>query len=125
MYRILHFDKNFTATLMRSLRKSIVISADMAHAIHPNYPSKHDSSTAPRINGGIVIKNNCNQRYATNSISASLFREMAKLDGAKVQEFSVRADMGCGSTIGPITSALTGILTVDVGTPQFSMHSIR
>jgi aspartyl aminopeptidase len=80
---------------------------------------------APHINDGIVIKHNSNQRYATNAISASLFREMAKRGGAKVQEFTVRADQGCGSTVGPIIATLSGILTIDVGTPQFSMHSIR
>lgn len=112
-------------TLMRSLRKSLVVSVDMAHALHPNYASKHDPVMAPHINDGIVIKHNSNQRYATNAISASLFREMAKRGGAKVQEFTVRADQGCGSTVGPIIATLSGILTIDVGTPQFSMHSIR
>lgn len=111
--------------LMRSLRKSFVASIDMAHALHPNYTGKHDSSTAPKINSGLVIKHNANQRYATTSLSATLFREFGKLAQVPTQEFSVRSDMGCGSTIGPIISTLTGIMTVDVGTPQFSMHSIR
>jgi aspartyl aminopeptidase len=97
----------------------------MAHAQHPNYASKHDSTMAPRINNGLVIKHNANQRYATNSISATLFRKIGKLAGVPVQEFSVRSDAGCGSTIGPILSTVSGVLTVDCGTPQFSMHSIR
>lgn len=110
---------------MRILRNSLVVSIDMAHAQHPNYSQKHDSTMAPVINGGLVIKHNANQRYATNSISANLFRRIGQIAGVPVQEFSVRSDMGCGSTIGPIIATLSGILTVDVGTPQFSMHSIR
>eukprot|EP00605_Chrysophyceae_sp_TOSAG23-4_P002791 GSChrysophyteH1.ASY1.ANO1.3075.1 assembled CDS len=105
--------------------KSFVVSIDMAHAKHPNYQSKHDSTMAPRINQGLVVKTNANMRYATNSVSATMFRQLAKMVGCPVQEFSVRSDTGCGSTIGPIISTLSGILTIDVGTPQFSMHSIR
>jgi aspartyl aminopeptidase len=103
----------------------MVVSSDMAHGLHPNYPGKHDSTMAPKINGGMAIKHNANQRYATNAVSATLFRRIGKLVGIPVQEFTVRSDSACGSTIGPITSTLSGILTVDVGTPQFSMHSIR
>jgi len=110
---------------MRSLRKSLVVSIDMAHALHPNYAAKHDPAMAPKMNGGLVIKHNANQRYATNAISASLFRQFGKLANVPVQEFAVRSDAGCGSTIGPIIATLSGILTVDCGTPQFSMHSIR
>ena len=110
---------------MRSLRKSFVVSIDMAHGLHPNYAGKHDPAMAPRFNGGLVIKHNANQRYATSAVSASLFREVGRKAGLPVQEFAVRADAACGSTIGPILSTLSGILTVDVGTPQFSMHSIR
>ena len=111
--------------LMRSLRNSFVVSADMAHGLHPNYASKHDSTMAPGINGGLVIKHNANQRYATTSLSATVFRRIGKLAGVPVQEFTVRSDSACGSTVGPIIATLSGILTVDVGTPQFSMHSIR
>ena len=112
-------------SFMRALRKSLVISCDMAHALHPNYSAKHDASMAPKLNCGMVIKHNANQRYATSSVSATMFREFATLMNIPTQEFAIRADGACGSTIGPIISALTGILTVDVGTPQFSMHSIR
>lgn len=112
-------------TLFRSLRESFVVSTDMAHGLHPNYPGKHDASLAPKINGGFVIKHNANQRYATNSVSASLFRRIGKIANMPVQDFAVRSDSGCGSTVGPILATLSGILTVDVGTPQFSMHSIR
>lgn len=114
-----------TAALFIALRKSIIVSADMAHALHPNYTHKHDATMAPKINGGLVIKHNANMRYATNSVSATVFRRIGKLVGVPVQEFTVRSDSACGSTIGPITSTLSGILTVDCGTPQFSMHSIR
>lgn len=110
---------------MRALRNSFVVSADMAHAHHPNYQGKHDTTMAPKMNGGMVIKHNANQRYATNAVSATLFRRIGKLAGIPVQEFTVRSDAACGSTIGPIISTLSGILTVDCGTPQFSMHSIR
>ena len=115
----------YVGIFMRSLRKSLVVSIDMAHALHPNYSGKHDPTMAPKINGGLVIKHNANQRYATNPISASMFRQFGKLASIPVQEFSVKSDSGCGSTIGPIISTLSGILTVDCGSPQFSMHSIR
>ena len=111
--------------LLRSLRKSLIVSVDMAHALHPNYPAKHDPSTAPALGAGLVIKHNANQRYATNSVSAAMLREAARIAGAGVQEFSVRSDMGCGSTIGPILATLSGALTVDCGSPQLSMHSAR
>jgi aspartyl aminopeptidase len=114
-----------SSLFMQSLRNSFVVSIDMAHALHPNYSSKHDATMAPNINGGLVIKHNANQRYATNSVSATLFRRLGKIAQVPVQEFSVRSDSGCGSTIGPIIATLSGILTIDVGTPQFSMHSIR
>lgn len=116
---------NSTETIMRTLRKSFVVSIDMAHAKHPNYPSKHDNSMAPRINGGLVIKTNANQRYATHAVSATIFRRLADIARIPVQEFTVRSDSGCGSTIGPIIATLSGAMVIDVGTPQFSMHSIR
>lgn len=111
--------------LTRSLRKSLIVSVDMAHAQHPNYQAKHDAAMAPQLNGGIVIKHNANQRYATNCTGAVMFRELAKEAGVPTQEFAVRSDSGCGSTIGPILATLSGILTVDCGSPQLSMHSIR
>ncbi len=83
-------------SLMRALRKSFIVSADMAHALHPNYSEKHDSSMAPIINGGMVIKYNPNQRYATSGTSAAVFRECARRDGVPVQEFTVRSDSACG-----------------------------
>lgn len=109
----------------RTLQASLVVSSDMAHALHPNYSDKHEPAHQPRIHGGMVIKNNANQRYATNAITGFMFRELGRRAGLPVQEFVVRSDCGCGSTIGPIISSGTGVRTVDVGSPQLSMHSIR
>ena len=102
-----------------------MISADNAHGIHPNYPDKHDNNHGPRLNGGPVIKVNANQRYATNSETSALFRRLCEVEDVPVQSFVVRSDMGCGSTIGPITATAIGVKTLDVGVPQWAMHSIR
>ena len=110
---------------MKMIRSSIMISADNAHAIHPNYPSKHDKNHAPFVNKGTVIKVNANQRYASNSTTISRFMNVAKKLNEPYQEFVTRSDMGCGSTIGPITATRLGIETLDVGLPTFAMHSIR
>jgi aspartyl aminopeptidase len=112
-------------TFFRAMAKSFFISADMAHAVHPNYSDKHDSQHMPLINGGPVIKSNANQRYATDGVSSAWFEALCKKAGVPVQKFVVRSDLGCGSTIGPITAANLGIRTVDVGNPMLSMHSIR
>ncbi|MFT4823614.1 MAG: aspartyl aminopeptidase [Halioglobus sp.] len=105
--------------------RSMMISADNAHGIHPNYLDRHDENHGPILNAGPVIKRNANQRYATNSETAGLFRLLATLENVPVQAFVVRSDMGCGSTIGPITASGTGIRTLDIGVPTFGMHSIR
>ncbi len=110
---------------MGMLRTSLMISCDNAHAIHPNYASKHDSNHAPHINKGVVIKVNANQRYASNSKTISKFMRVASSIKEPLQEFVTRSDMGCGSTIGPITATRLGIDTLDVGLPTFAMHSIR
>jgi len=110
---------------MQMIRSSILISADNAHAIHPNYPSKHDKEHSPKINAGVVIKVNANQRYASNSKTISRFMSVASLLGEPLQNFVTRSDMGCGSTIGPITATRLGIDTLDIGLPTFAMHSIR
>ena len=107
------------------IRSSILISCDNAHALHPNYPSKHDSNHMPYINKGVVIKTNANQRYASNSKTIARFKNVADGVGEPYQEFVSRSDMGCGSTIGPITATRLGIDTLDVGVPTWAMHSIR
>jgi len=113
------------ADLTRTLDRSLMISADNAHAAHPNYIDKHDPQHWPVLNGGPVIKINANQRYATNSESAAVFRHICMHAEVPVQTFVSRNDMACGTTIGPITASEIGVNTVDVGVPQFAMHSPR
>eukprot|EP00934_Nitzschia_sp_Nitz4_P008169 Nitzschia sp. Nitz4//scaffold6_size259037//17841//19416//NITZ4_001041-RA/size259037-augustus-gene-0.314-mRNA-1//-1//CDS//3329556794//8159//frame0 len=107
------------------IRKSFILSIDQAHAVHPNYSSKHEAMHAPQLNAGLVIKTNSNQRYTTNGMTGFVVRELGRLAKVPIQEFVVRNDCPCGSTIGPTLSALTGIRTVDAGMPQLSMHSCR
>ncbi|WP_417598232.1 M18 family aminopeptidase [Oceanospirillum sp.] len=104
---------------------SMMVSCDNAHGIHPNYASYHDNNHAPLLNAGPVIKLNANQRYASNSESSAWFRLACQQAGVEVQSFIMRSDLACGSTIGPITSAELGVRTIDVGVPQFAMHSVR
>jgi aspartyl aminopeptidase len=109
----------------RSMARSMMISADNAHGVHPNYLDKHDENHGPLLNQGPVIKVNHNQRYATNSRSAAIYRHISDELGLPYQTFVVRSDMGCGSTIGPVTAGNLGVTTLDIGVPQFAMHSIR
>ena len=109
----------------RAIAHSMMISADNAHGIHPNFMDKHDENHGPLLNAGPVIKVNHNQRYATNSRSAAVYRHLSDQLGLPHQTFVVRSDMGCGSTIGPLTAANLGVTTLDIGVPQFGMHSIR
>ncbi|WP_415885204.1 M18 family aminopeptidase [Neptuniibacter sp. QD37_6] len=110
---------------VRMISRSMMISADNAHGIHPNFADKHDANHGPLINEGPVIKLNANQRYASNSETSAIFRDLAQQVNVPVQAFVVRSDMACGSTIGPITAAELGVKTLDIGVPQFAMHSIR
>merc|ERR1711871_272818 len=105
--------------------RSLLLSADMSHALHPNYAEKHQTEHKVTMNEGIVLKYNHNQRYATNAQSAALVREFCKRQGVPVQNFVVRNDCPCGSTVGPMLSAKMGVRTVDVGPTQWSMHSCR
>ncbi|MDZ4121068.1 MAG: M18 family aminopeptidase [Candidatus Cloacimonadaceae bacterium] len=107
------------------LKKSFLISADMAHAFHPSYAEKYDPAYAPAMNGGPVIKMNANYRYSTTSESASEFIRLCEKSGISCQKFMTRSDLPCGSTIGPIASSLLGIKTIDIGNPMWAMHSIR
>ena len=109
----------------RAIARSMMVSEDNAHGIHPNYMDKHDENHGPILNKGPVIKVNHNQRYATNSRSAAVYRHISDELGLPHQTFVVRSDMGCGSTIGPLTAGNLGVTTLDIGVPQFGMHSIR
>lgn len=109
----------------RVIARSMMISADNAHGVHPNFIDRHDENHGPLINQGPVIKVNHNQRYATNSRSAALYRHISDELGLPHQTFVVRSDMACGSTIGPLTAGNLGVTTLDIGVPQLGMHSIR
>lgn len=111
--------------LLNSFQKSFLVSADMAHGVHPNYSTKHQRNHKVQINEGIVIKTNANQRYTTNSLSSSLAKSIAGNVDIPIQKFIVRADSRCGSTIGPSLSSRTGINSIDLGICQFAMHSVR
>ncbi len=107
------------------LSRSFFISMDNAHAVHPNYMDKSDANHQILLNRGPVIKINANQRYASNSFSEAVFQLLAKEINVETQEFVMRNDMACGSTIGPLIASQLGIRTVDVGAPTLAMHSIR
>lgn len=109
----------------RALADSACVSADNAHAVHPNYVERHDPDHRPVVNAGPAIKVNANQRYATSATTAAMFQRACESAGVPWQVFVSRNNMPCGSTIGPITATQLGIDTVDVGVPQLSMHSAR
>ena len=117
--------KASAASFDRAIQNSVLLSVDNAHGVHPNFSDKHDAAHSPKLNAGPVIKINANQRYASNSHTIALLKSICNRLDICHQSFVVRSDMGCGSTIGPITSALLGIATVDVGIASFAMHSIR
>lgn len=114
-----------TESFHRAIAKSFLISADMSHAIHPNYVDVHEPMHQPVLGGGPVVKINVNQSYATDGESWASFERWAREADVTTQRFVVRSDLGCGSTIGPITAAELGIRAVDVGNPMLSMHSCR
>lgn len=109
----------------RALAKSFLISADLAHAVHPNSPEKADPVLKPVINKGPVIKISANQKYTTDSVSSCVYEEICKKAGVPLQKFTNRSDSVGGSTIGPISSTHLNIRSVDMGSPIFAMHSIR
>lgn len=110
---------------LNALANSYVVSADGAHATHPNYLDKHDPNHNIALNGGVVVKRNSNQRYASDAESESRFRMACATAEVPTQTYVHRNDLPCGSTIGPITAAQLGVPTVDIGAPQLAMHSIR
>ncbi len=111
--------------LARAVSRSFLVSSDTAHGVHPNYSDRHEPGHRPVLGQGPVIKSNSNARYATDGETWALFELFASRADAKVQRFVVRSDLGCGSTIGPMSAAKLGMRTVDVGNPMLSMHSCR
>ncbi len=109
----------------RAVAASVCLSADMAHATHPNYTEKHEPEHPVRMNGGPAIKTNVNQRYASEGESEAVFLEACARAGVPCQRYVHRGDLPCGTTIGPLTAANLGLRTVDVGNPQLAMHSAR
>jgi aspartyl aminopeptidase len=110
---------------LRTLQNSFLVSADMAHALHPNYADKHEPRHQPMLGGGPVIKSNANQSYATDAETLGYFLSLCRDVGVVPQHFVTRTDLACGSTIGPISAGELGIRTIDIGSPMMSMHSIR
>jgi aspartyl aminopeptidase len=108
-----------------ALARSFFISADMAHAWHPNFPAAYEPHHRVLVNSGPVIKSNANQRYSTGAESAARFMALCEKVGVPVQQYAHRTDLGCGSTIGPIVAARLGISSIDVGAPMWAMHSLR
>lgn len=108
-----------------ALSNSFLISADNAHATHPNFMDRMDKQHEIHLNRGPVIKINANQRYATSSTSSSIFKHLCSKINIPTQDFVMRSDMACGSTIGPMTAAGLGVRTIDIGAPTLGMHSIR
>jgi len=109
----------------RTLANSLFISADTAHAYHPNFPAVYEPAHKVTVNGGPVIKTNANQRYSTNAETAARFMGFCETAGVPYQQYAHRGDLGCGSTIGPIVAAKLGIASVDVGSALWAMHSAR
>ena len=106
-----------------ALAGSFMVSADNAHAVHPNYADKTDPTNRPYVNGGIVIKHSANQKYTTDAVSDAVFRQICEKAGVKVQSFFNRSDIAGGSTLGNIANTQTPMNTVDIGLPQLAMHS--
>jgi aspartyl aminopeptidase len=111
--------------LARALARSALVSADMAHGVHPNYADRHEPGHRPVLGRGPVLKRNANQSYATDAYTEGLFTSLCRRVGIAPQHFVTRSDLPCGSTIGPISAARAGLRTVDVGNPMLAMHSCR
>lgn len=108
---------------IRMLSESMLVSADNAHAIHPNHPEYSDKNNAPKLNQGVVIKYNADQKYTTDGISSGIFKEILKKAGVPVQHYANRSDLGGGSTLGSIATTKTPMMAVDIGLGQLAMHS--
>ena len=124
--RVLEAYGPFSETrLARAVSRSYLVSSDMAHGVHPNYPDRHEPGHRPLLGQGPVVKSNANQGYSTDGETWALLEKLAMQSETKLQRFVVRSDLGCGSTIGPISAARLGMRCVDVGNPMLSMHSAR
>jgi aspartyl aminopeptidase len=127
LYDILHrINAAFGRTeedYMRAVASSFLVSADNAHAVHPNHPYKSDPTNRPYMNRGIVIKYNASQRYVTDAVSASIFRSICRKAGVPFQTFANRSDKLGGSTLGQIALSQVSLNAVDIGLPQLAMHS--
>jgi aspartyl aminopeptidase len=110
---------------LQAMAQSFFISADMAHAYHPNHPSAYEPCHHVLVNKGPVIKTNANQRYSTNADTAARFITLCENANVPYQQYAHRTDLGCGSTIGPIVASNLGVPSVDIGSPMWAMHSIR
>ncbi|CEL97258.1 unnamed protein product [Vitrella brassicaformis CCMP3155] len=111
--------------LAEVIARSFLMSADMAHGVHPNYADKHQPQHKPLLQKGVVLKENINQRYTTHALTSAIFREICRCGNVPMQDFVVKNDSPCGSTVGPMLSAKLGIRAIDVGIPQWAMHSCR
>ncbi|VDD94019.1 unnamed protein product, partial [Enterobius vermicularis] len=116
---------NSQSSFEEAIANSYLLSVDNAHAVHPNYANKHERNHKPTLDGGVVVKVNVNQRYATTSTTHAIIKHIASTAGEPLQKVVVRNDMRCGTTVGPILASKLGIQTVDVGCPQLAMHSVR
>jgi len=117
--------RRFVALESRRISGSLILSVDGAHATHPNYVDRHDPEHPVHMNSGPVLKFNAGERYATDAEGAGVVRLAAERAGVPLQSFVSRGDLPCGTTIGPVTAAATGIRTVDLGVAQLAMHSAR
>lgn len=114
---------HYGRTLSEMLPASLMLSCDNGHAVHPNHPELSDAKNAPHLNGGVVIKHNANQRYATDALSEALFAEICARADVPVQHFANRSDIAGGGTLGSISNTRVSMKTVDIGLAQFAMHS--
>jgi len=117
--------RRFVALESRRISGSLILSVDGTHATHPNYVDRHDPEHPVHLNSGPVLKFNAGERYATDAEGAGVVRLAAERAGVPLQSFVSRGDLPCGTTIGPVTAAATGIRTVDLGVAQMAMHSAR
>jgi aspartyl aminopeptidase len=125
LHRIRSFYQFSEEEFLLLKQRSLCLSLDMAHGLNPIHPDKHDSNHQPFLGKGIVFKSNADLKYASSAPSLAIAIDMAQKANLSIQHFAVRSDMPCGSTVGPAVAAASGILTVDLGCPQFSMHSCR